>query len=182
MKKHFESKLDIDYSYLEKIVQLEFSVPKLDRNVLQNVIKKCLNNYLSHSKLIVKDDEQEELIKIIMENVKDLRDFKRIINSTFNASFNNMKDLNSLDMLLIETIAMKSPELWNEINNNSTYYISEDRYVYGDEYIYSTEKYNIDTISEIPINSKLASACDNGMIELFDGEWLSKLADKIENL
>ena len=40
MKKHFESKLDIDYSYLEKIVQLEFSVPKLDRNVLQNVIKK----------------------------------------------------------------------------------------------------------------------------------------------
>ena len=44
MKKHFESKLDIDYSYLEKIVQLEFSVPKLDRNVLQNVIKKCLNN------------------------------------------------------------------------------------------------------------------------------------------
>lgn len=145
MKKHFESKLDIDYSYLEKIVQLEFSVPKLDRNVLQNVIKKCLNNYLSHSKLIVKDDEQEELIKIIMENVKDLRDFKRIINSTFNASFNNMKDLNSLDMLLIETIAMKSPELWNEINNNSTYYISEDRYVYGDEYIYSTEKYNIDT-------------------------------------
>lgn len=145
MKKHFESKLDIDYSYLEKIVQLEFSVPKLDRNVLQNVIKKCLNNYLSHSKLIVKDDEQEELIKIIMENVKDLRDFKRTINSTFNASFNNMKDLNSLDMLLIETIAMKSPELWNEINNNSTYYISEDRYVYGDEYIYNTEKYNIDT-------------------------------------
>lgn len=53
MKKHFESKLDIDYSYLEKMVQLEFSVPKLDKNVLQNVISKCLNNYLKHSKLVV---------------------------------------------------------------------------------------------------------------------------------
>lgn len=145
MKKHFESKLDIDYSYLEKMIQLEFSVPKLDKNVLQNVISKCLNNYLKHSKLVVSKNEQDEIIKIIMENIRDLRDFKRIINSTFNASFNNMKDLNSVDMLLIETLAIKNPDLWNEINNNSTYYISEDRYVYGDEYVYSTEKYNINT-------------------------------------
>lgn len=145
MKKQFESKLEIDYSYLEKMTQLEFSVPTLDKNVLHNVIKKCLNNYLNHSKLEINEKEQDEIIKIIIENIKDLRDFKRIINSTFNASFNNMQDLNSLDMLLIETIAMKNPQLWNEININSTYYISEDRYVYGDEYIYSTEKYNIDT-------------------------------------
>ena len=127
------------------MTQLEFSVPKLDKNVLHNVIKKCLNNYLDHSKLIINEKEQNEIIDVIMGNIKDLRDFKRIINSTFNASFNNMQDLNSLDMLLIETIAMKNPELWNEININSTYYISEDRYVYGDEYIYSSEKYNIDT-------------------------------------
>lgn len=145
MKKQFESKLEIDYSYLEKMTQLEFSVPKLDKNVLHNVIKKCLNNYLDHSKLIINEKKQNEIIDVIMGNIKDLRDFKRIINSTFNASFNNMQDLNSLDMLLIETIAMKNPELWNEININSTYYISEDRYVYGDEYIYSSEKYNIDT-------------------------------------
>lgn len=145
MKKHFESKLDIDYSYLEKIIQLEFSVPKLDKNILYNVIKKCLSNYLNHSKLIIDENEQDEIIKIITENIKDLRDFKRIINSTFNASFNNTQDLNNLDMLLIETIAMKNPELWDEINANSTYYISEDRYVYGNEYIYNTEKYNTDT-------------------------------------
>lgn len=145
MKKHFESILNIDYSYLEKMIQLEFSVPKLDKNVLQNIISKCLDNYLKHSKLIISENEQSEIIKIIVENIKDLRDFKRIINSTFNASFNNMKDLNSLDMLLIETIAMKNPELWSEINANSTYYISEDRYVYADEYIYNAEKYNIDT-------------------------------------
>ena len=145
MKRHFKSKLDIDYSYLEKIVQLEFSVPKLDKNVLQNVIRKCVSNYLKHSKIIIKENEQDEIIQIIMENINDLRDFKRIINSTFNASFSNMQDLNSLDMLLIEIIAMKNPELWDEINTNSTYYISEDRYVYDNEYIYSTKKYNIDT-------------------------------------
>ncbi len=145
MKNHFESKLDIDYSYLEKIIQLEFSVPKLDRNVLHNIIKRCLSNYLSHSKLIVEEEVQDEIIKIIMDNIKDLRDFKRIINSTFNASFNNAQHLNSIDMLLIETIALKNPKLWDEINLNSSFYISEDRYAYSNEYIYNTEKYNIET-------------------------------------
>lgn len=58
MKKHFESNLDIDYSYLEKIVQLEFSVPKLDDNVLRNVMEKCLSNYLKHSKYIINENKQ----------------------------------------------------------------------------------------------------------------------------
>lgn len=74
-----------------------------------------------------------------------MRDFKRIINSTFNASFNNVQYLNSVDMLLIEIISLKNPALWNEINMNSIFYVSEDRYVYDNEYIYNTKKYNIDT-------------------------------------
>ena len=44
------------------------------------------------------------------------------------------------------------------------------------------KKYNIDTISKMPINPGLASLCDKGMIELFEGDWLDNMADKIENL
>lgn len=40
----------------------------------------------------------------------------------------------------------------------------------------------IDTISKIPLDQKLASACDKGMIELFEGDWLDNLADRIEKL
>ena len=40
----------------------------------------------------------------------------------------------------------------------------------------------IDMVSRIPIDNKLASACDKGMIELFEGDWLDNLADKIEKL
>lgn len=40
----------------------------------------------------------------------------------------------------------------------------------------------VDTVSKIPIDKKLASACDKGMIELFEGDWLDNLADKIERL
>ncbi len=44
------------------------------------------------------------------------------------------------------------------------------------------QEFNIDTVAKIPINPVLASACDKGMIELFDGEWLDKLADKVESM
>ena len=44
------------------------------------------------------------------------------------------------------------------------------------------ESYKIDSVSKLPINPKLAAACDKGMIELFEGDWLDKLADKIEKI
>ena len=44
------------------------------------------------------------------------------------------------------------------------------------------ERFGIDSVSKIPIDSKLAAACDKGMIELFAGDWLSGLSDKINNL
>ena len=40
----------------------------------------------------------------------------------------------------------------------------------------------IDTVAEMPINSKLAAACDTGMIELYEGDWLDAITKKIEAL
>jgi len=40
--------------------------------------------------------------------------------------------------------------------------------------------YNIQTFAKLPINPKLAAACDKGMIELFEGDWLDQLADIIQ--
>lgn len=40
----------------------------------------------------------------------------------------------------------------------------------------------IDTVCKIPIDQKLASACDKGMIELFEGDWLNMLLKKIVEL
>lgn len=54
--------------------------------------------------------------------------------------------------------------------------------IFGESHINElADKYGIDSVSQIPINTKLASACDSGMIELFEGDWLDKLSDKIEN-
>ncbi|MBE7054158.1 MAG: Mrp/NBP35 family ATP-binding protein [Ruminococcaceae bacterium] len=44
------------------------------------------------------------------------------------------------------------------------------------------EKFGIDTISNLPIDPKIASACDKGMIELFENEHLDNMLEKIIKL
>lgn len=52
--------------------------------------------------------------------------------------------------------------------------------VFGDSHIEEVAKeHNIETIAKIPINPKIATACDKGMIELFDGNWLDEIVNML---
>jgi len=42
------------------------------------------------------------------------------------------------------------------------------------------KKHSIPATAELPIQSALATACDAGLIELFEGDWLDGLADNLE--
>ena len=55
--------------------------------------------------------------------------------------------------------------------------------IYGDSHIEEVAaQYGIENIARLPIDPKLAAACDKGAIELFDGEWLDAIADMLEKL
>ena len=55
--------------------------------------------------------------------------------------------------------------------------------LFGDSHIETVAQENgIDTVCRIPINPKLAAACDAGLIELYEGDWLDALTRKIESL
>jgi len=41
------------------------------------------------------------------------------------------------------------------------------------------DRYNIPLTAKLPIDSKLTGGVDKGMIELFNGDWLDKIADAI---
>ena len=56
-------------------------------------------------------------------------------------------------------------------------------HIFGESHIEEiAEKHNVDTVSQIPINNKLAAAVDAGAIELFEGDWLENIADKLLKL
>ena len=80
--------------------------------------------------------------------------------------------------------AVKMAQLMNVpvigIVENLSYYVCPDcgakHKIFGDGHVGDVaKKYSIEAIAEIPINQKIAAACDKGMIELFDGEWLDNM-------
>ncbi len=59
----------------------------------------------------------------------------------------------------------------------------EKIYVFGESKVGATaEKYNLPVLAEIPIDPDLARNCDEGLIELFDGDYMAKAMDVVEAL
>ena len=55
--------------------------------------------------------------------------------------------------------------------------------IFGDSHIEeSAKEKGIKNVARIPVNPKLAAACDEGLIELFDGGWLDGLAGALEKI
>ena len=46
----------------------------------------------------------------------------------------------------------------------------------------AAKSFGITYTAELPIQKDLAAACDAGVIELFEGDWLDKIADQLEEL
>ncbi|MBE6801897.1 MAG: Mrp/NBP35 family ATP-binding protein [Ruminococcaceae bacterium] len=87
--------------------------------------------------------------------------------------------------------AVKMAELMNipviALAENMAYFLCPDcgkkHSIFGESHIKEIAKsYNVDTVAQIPINNKLAAAVDAGAIELFEGDWLDSVAEKIEKL
>ncbi len=55
--------------------------------------------------------------------------------------------------------------------------------LFGESHIDEVAKqFSLPVLARLPIDPKLASACDRGMIELFEGDWLENAADRLENI
>ena len=87
--------------------------------------------------------------------------------------------------------AVKMAELMNipvlGIVENMSYFECPDcggkHSIFGESHIEEiAEKYGIANVAKLPVNPKLSAAADAGMIELFDGDWLDKMADAIEKM
>ncbi len=87
--------------------------------------------------------------------------------------------------------AVKMAEMMNipilGLVENMSYYkcdeCGKEHKIFGESHIDDIAgKYNIKTVSKLPMNTKLASACDAGTIELFEGDWLDNMADCVENI
>ena len=55
--------------------------------------------------------------------------------------------------------------------------------VFGESHVEeAAEKYGLPVLAKLPIDPAVAAACDSGMIELFDGNWLDSTVEMLEKL
>lgn len=133
MKDIFNNKLHINYDYMEKVVQLPLAVPEINQEDIDEICTACLKNLLMHYGIDKNEiDKYNVAIDLFNKNIKDLRSFKRKINSICNCCFFGDSYLNRADYFLIELIRHENIELYNDIRKNYEYYVSEDQIaVYG---------------------------------------------------
>lgn len=87
--------------------------------------------------------------------------------------------------------AVKMAELMNipiiGLVENMSYFECPDchkkHYIYGQSHLEEiAEKHGIKNIARIPIDPDVAKAVDSGLVELFEGDWLNDMSDKIEEI
>lgn len=146
MKEVFENKLHIDYDYIEKVVQLPLKVPEVSKDEIRNVCTVCLKNLLRYYVFSEENIKKYEVgIELFNDRVKDLRSFKRKLNSILNLNFYTNNYLNILDSILLELIRDENIELYRSIKENYKRYVSVDQpTVYGFSYE-NAKKYNKET-------------------------------------
>ena len=90
---------------------------------------------------------------------------------------------------MIVAKAVKMAEMMNipilGIVENMSYFKCPDckaeHPIFGESHIKEiAEAHKIPLSAKLPIDPKLAAACDKGMIELFEGDYLDELADRLE--
>lgn len=144
IKKIFEQELKIDSDYLNKIVQDKVYVPIIEKEKIIDIGTKCLSNLLNIYNIGITDKNHfSKISNLIFNNFEDLREVIRFINSiSTSIKFLYILKLDISDYLVLEFIKFKDITLYNNIYNNSKYFISEDSN-YGMEYEYIwPEKYN----------------------------------------
>lgn len=90
---------------------------------------------------------------------------------------------------MIVSKAVKMAEMMNipilGLVENMSYFKCPDcdveHKIFGESHIEEiAQKHNIAVLGKLPIDPRIAAACDRGMIELFDGDWLNDIAEILE--
>lgn len=90
---------------------------------------------------------------------------------------------------MIVTKAVKMAEIMNVpiigVVENMAYFkcpgCNQEYKIFGESHIDEiAQKYNFDVLARMPIDPKLAEACDQGDIEMFEGDWFDHIAKILE--
>jgi len=94
---------------------------------------------------------------------------------------------------LVSMIVSKAVNMANMMNipiigliENMSYFECPDcgkqHRIFGDSHVDAVaQKYHLNVLAHLPVDPRIAAACDEGLIELFTVDWLDSVAEKLED-
>ena len=117
---------NINEKFIEKIIQQEISITKLNREKMHTVVRDCITKLFEVYG--VKKESYNNfsyIIDYLSCKISDIREFKRILNSV--APILSVKnELYKPDLFALEIIRFLNNDFYEEIYNNPQYFISLD--------------------------------------------------------
>lgn len=117
----------LNTSFAEKIINLELQVPKVSENSVQKIYRSCLINLARIYNVSDKEvNNLDSAFQLIIKSIDNPREFIRFLNSICYIAFSPDINLNRNDLLLIEYISFKQPDLFQLIKENPKLFVSEN--------------------------------------------------------
>ena len=145
INKVFEDTNKVNPKYIEKIVQQEVVIPEIPQERIENVCFNCVVKVLGIYG--VTDDElvqYREVIQLICKSVINLRQLKRLFNTSFGTTFCYDNMLYKPHLLAVEVIRFFEPELYDQIKIHGEYFVSISIYIEE----YRSKIANVDRFNE----------------------------------
>ena len=117
----------LNTSFAEKVFNLELQVPKVSENSVQKIYRSCLINLARRYNVSDKEvNNLDSAFQLIIKSIDNPREFIRFLNSICYIAFSPDINLNRNDLLLIEYISFKQPDLFQLIKENPKLFVSEN--------------------------------------------------------
>lgn len=116
--------MNVDYSYLKKIINLPVRVPEIHKETIKKLYGTSLNNIFNAYNKIELITDLESYIDFLCESQLELRDFCRLVNGPINYTLQENRYLNDKELIVLETIKFNDLELYKSIYSNKIYFIS----------------------------------------------------------
>ena len=127
VKTAFENDLNVDYSYLKKMINLPVKVPEMNKEKLKMVYLNSLENIFKSYGKNINREKLSVLSSFLIKTSIDIRDFIRFINSSVNFVLSQNQYLYDFDLLILELIKIKDVELYNTIHKHSEFFTTFDK-------------------------------------------------------
>ncbi|MGN6401091.1 MAG: KAP family P-loop NTPase fold protein [Flavisolibacter sp.] len=107
-------------AYLEKIIQVDFTVPEITDESMESVFTSEINQLMASLQLPFKEDDIIKVWKFygLKEYFRTLRDVKRYMNSLLFSLPNIVNEINLIDFLVLEAIKVFDYSAYQKIYND----------------------------------------------------------------